>query len=1026
METEDADLARIIQRTKERELLIEKENTLLGCRSEISAIKGDTESVTPRPLLNRNKERIIDSLYPTEELETMKRISLDSPRNPNSDSLHDGDTADRSCNAKLRARFAALAADVENFECDIKPTRSKESFLRGPSPRLSSGDISPAVLFTPTVSYYPPSLINKLSTDSLPLVDEKKSVPTLNDDTLTFADESFDKNDEHKTTVTTDYNEPTDSLKSSSLVCNTSEKRLRFATPVYELAETDPFSKKCSSITDSLTDGYPTKAKSSKDLVNDKKLSECDTDNGSESEKYGIHKFFKRKVPEEPSEFSRDVSFIYLVETYFLYTVLENGLLPLQDDSNCDKRNHNELERDKRTFSVSRNDIIDEITATANRASEIIFDKPTHTKQIAKQLDKKIREENLKAKVVPKVDASFSKLGHHLQSKKELSYAEIDTRSANVKSLRDRWEVSSATGTPLHPDQEEDDLLQAAIRMAKSLKQGRIRIRPQSYSETKSSVQSSDFRPISATSSTSYIPFTGSIQQEQLFEAEEKRDAAQDDKVNVVGKSSTETNQLIDDAFQFIHRTPDKNSSLMSAILSTPEIRTTLSPSNVAATSHENTKADASLAHSVSFYRKKEKENRSAVETVMLGQFIPSPFSNTANLAYSVSKANINERTNFEIDRARLEKAINVQQEQIVQASRALSFCHSTQEFRGSREEVDAQRALLIATERRRALIFVLDRLIQKHAAGGVQHTISDGPRGNLTFSDISVKLMRDFVNGHINYHDDHLLFYFIILIRHEETVHHTTLTTSDEGICSGRLEFPHYIQFRSLPHDFICTLEIFALRTRRELLRHETKYHIKGGNSLKKSQKSMLSPGLVSLGGPSAVIDPSFQRVGYLSLNIGSVNKTRFHLSDTLYPLDGIVEMKVRCYAEDCGTVGYKGFLSLYQPVENIASWARFWCVLWDGQLRFWRYPEDESTKIPVVSIDLRTCACNEIKPIPVERCPYPNSMQIDVWLPSKNPQKPDRIRILMAADRKDEMHSWLNAMNISLRNLTLWSCRS
>lgn len=68
--------------------------------------------------------------------------------------------------------------------------------------------------------------------------------------------------------------------------------------------------------------------------------------------------------------------------------------------------------------------------------------------------------------------------------------------------------------------------------------------------------------------------------------------------------------------------------------------------------------------------------------------------------------------------------------------------------------QVDAQRALLIATERRRALIFVLDRLIQKHATGSVQHSISDRPKGNLTFWDISVKLMRDFVNGHINYHD--------------------------------------------------------------------------------------------------------------------------------------------------------------------------------------------------------------------------------------------------------------------------------
>lgn len=30
---------------------------------------------------------------------------------------------------------------------------------------------------------------------------------------------------------------------------------------------------------------------------------------------------------------------------------------------------------------------------------------------------------------------------------------------------------------------------------------------------------------------------------------------------------------------------------------------------------------------------------------------------------------------------------------------------------------------------------------------------------------------------------------------------------------------------------------------------------------------------------------------------------------------------------------------------------------------------------------------------------------------------------RILMAADKKDEMHKWLNAVNTSLRTLTLWN---
>ncbi|VDM42290.1 unnamed protein product [Toxocara canis] len=680
----------------------------------------------------------------------------------------------------------------------------------------------------------------------------------------------------------------------------------------------------------------------------------------------------------------------------------------------------------------------------------------------------------------------------------------IDIRSADVKKLRSRWEVSSATGTPLHPDQNPDELMEAAVRMSRSVNQLKSwSAKTASVMDThdKGDVVDQLYGKVAANitdivTSTVFSLFVVSTdivlifqEPKQSEEIDKKMEApnlneAKDDNFEATGtpkvavnitagdsSATREQDQVIDDLFNFIYeligmrlggvllenglekacvtvlvrltnKSPNKNSSLLSAVLSTPEMRSpnTVPPSAVltAETSEEN----LPLAHSISFYRSKKNLIRHTGETIVLGQFTTSPPQDPSLSSSSTPMLFEGER--FQKEKARLEQAIIVQEKQVAQATRALHFCRNTEEFRGSREQVllhvDAQRALLIATERRRALIFELDR-IKQAKADGTGERLSSGPKGTITISHISIKLMRDFINGHINYHNDcfrvknvlvleefadQLLFYFIVLIRYGGTVLHTTMTTSDEGLKSGKLEFPHYIQLNSLPHDFSCSLKVYALRTQREIIEHHEKYRIKGA-TVKKSVKSpMLNAAFCSSpGGPSAEVDPSFQLVGSLTLNIGSLRKNKFQLVDPMSPLDGAIEMSLRCYAEETGTIGHKAFVSLYQDVENMASWTRFWCVLSEGQLRFWRYPEDEAAKAPVVSIDLRTCACNEIKAIPVESCPYPNSMQVDVWVPGESQGKRDKIRVLMAADRKDEMHKWLKVMNGSLKNLTLWNPR-
>lgn len=99
---------------------------------------------------------------------------------------------------------------------------------------------SPAALFTPTASYYPSSSATKLSTSSLARIDEGKPVSASSNETIPYVDESFDTRTEKETTSTTTYQTQSSvSVKSDQLQRVGSEKRLRFAVPVSEIADTD-------------------------------------------------------------------------------------------------------------------------------------------------------------------------------------------------------------------------------------------------------------------------------------------------------------------------------------------------------------------------------------------------------------------------------------------------------------------------------------------------------------------------------------------------------------------------------------------------------------------------------------------------------------------------------------------------------------------------------------------------------------------------------------------------------------------
>uniref|UniRef100_A0A915KEE4 Anillin homology domain-containing protein n=1 Tax=Romanomermis culicivorax TaxID=13658 RepID=A0A915KEE4_ROMCU len=327
----------------------------------------------------------------------------------------------------------------------------------------------------------------------------------------------------------------------------------------------------------------------------------------------------------------------------------------------------------------------------------------------------------------------------------------------------------------------------------------------------------------------------------------------------------------------------------------------------------------------------------------------------------------------------KLNESINIQHEQILQASRALNFCLTNDEFRGSIEEVDAHKVLRTAIERRKACQEEYERVIKCRTKRQPINNNMDEPRATLTFSYMSLSLKRDFVNDRINSLGEHV-YYFMCLIKYREQVLSTQIVDSDAAIrVSGRVEFTNYINLKDVTHDFDVEISVFALKMRREEMSREQKYHSNKTLTLRNKIRPLTK---TSLGGPSTVMDSKFCLSGQLTINKSSVSRQKFALQgyQSNVPIEPVIQLKMRCSAETSGNVEERGFLNLFENVTGLAAWRRFWCLLKDGSLRFWFYPDEETTKMPAYAIDLSRCRTKFVEPVSLEICTRPNTFLLEM----------------------------------------------
>ncbi|XP_034092169.1 anillin isoform X3 [Gymnodraco acuticeps] len=406
-----------------------------------------------------------------------------------------------------------------------------------------------------------------------------------------------------------------------------------------------------------------------------------------------------------------------------------------------------------------------------------------------------------------------------------------------------------------------------------------------------------------------------------------------------------------------------------------------------------------------------------------------------------------------------LSTGLNLQQTVIHQASQALNCCTDEEHGRGSQVEAEAERLLLVATERREALKAELERLT-RDPTGQKKPLSAPGPsgpsasKGSVTLQELRLPLKADFVCSIANKPEATKHSFFLMLRAGVENTVATPLASTHRGLSGDTLSFPTSFTISDVSSDFEIDVEVYSLVQRRDVCNDKKKKASKSKAMTPKRflaiTKSVQTPVMASPGGPNSVRTSNFLLVGSHKLTLASIGQNKFHLDKIKYdrrdrellsdlfhtkvpflcPLEGNVYLKMQC--EVGSKVEERGFLTLFEDVSGFGSWHRRWCVLSGYCISYWTYPDDEKRKNPIGRLNLCHCTSQRVDPVNREFCARPNTLELITVRPQRAEDRETLVsqctdtmcvtKNWLSADTKDERSLWMSKLNQILVDLRVW----
>ncbi|XP_038628795.1 anillin isoform X2 [Tachyglossus aculeatus] len=448
---------------------------------------------------------------------------------------------------------------------------------------------------------------------------------------------------------------------------------------------------------------------------------------------------------------------------------------------------------------------------------------------------------------------------------------------------------------------------------------------------------------------------------------------------------------------------------------------------------------DRDLLYSIDAYRSqrfKETERPSIKQVIVRKEDITSKLEEKRNVF--PGPVNIKQKMQ------ELKNEINLQQTVIYQASQALNCCIDGEHGKGSLEEAEAERLLLIATEKRAALVDELNKLKnegpqRKNKSSSASSEFAPS-RGSLTLSEMRLPLKVDFVCGTVQKPDAPNYYFLIILKAGAENMVATPLVNTSNSLNGDALTFTTTLTLDDVSNDFEINIEVYSLVQKREIAGPDKKKKTLKSKAITPkrlltsitTKSNLHTPVVASPGGLNAVRTSNFALVGSHTLSLSSVGNTKFVLDKVpfLSPLEGHIYLKLKCQVNS--HVEERGFLTIFEDVSGFGAWHRRWCVLSGYCISYWTYPDDEKRKNPIGRLNLANCTSRQIEPANREFCARRNTFELITARPQRDDDKETLVsqcrdtlcvtKNWLSADTKEERDLWMQKLNQVLVDIRLW----